>query len=71
MHGQMRNRLSVEANVAGIWSHQTHHLVEGSGLAGAIGPEQAHNFSAIYLDGDVIHHVAAAVALYQILGLDH
>jgi len=48
--------------------HQSDHHVEGSRLAGPVAPQQADDLALLHLQGDAVHHPAAAIALDQVLG---
>ena len=62
----VRHGPAVDRDLAGVGAHQPDDHVERSGLAGAVGAEQADDFALGDLQRDVLHHLAAAVGLLQV-----
>ena len=58
----------AEQHLALVGRRQAHHHVEGSGLAGAVGAEQADHLAGADVHRNVVDHVAAAVGLAQVTG---
>ena len=56
---------AVDFDLAGGGGKHTEHHVDGSGLARAVGAEQAENFAAVHCEGDVIEGRHPAVHLAQ------
>ncbi len=69
MNRQMRDRLTIQCNLAIVERQQADHHVEARGLACAVGPEEADHFAAFDRQRYVLDDRAAAVAFLQIL--DH
>ena len=68
MHGQRRQVLAVEADLALVAGDQADDHVEGGGLAGAVRAQQADHFAAADLQRNVLDHLAGLVALVSVLG---
>ena len=66
---QALHRLAVDADLAGVGTHQADHHVEAGRLAGAVGAEQAHHLAGAHGQVHVLHDHARAVALLQAAGL--
>ena len=55
----------IEQDRAAVGRHQPDDHVEGGGLAGAVGAEQADHLAGVDLERQVVHHLARAVALAE------
>ncbi len=62
MQGQRGDVLVVQDNAAGVRAHDAAEHVEGGGLAGPVGPQDAHHLALGHAEAHVVHHEAAAVA---------
>lgn len=58
----------VNQHLAVIGAHQADDHVEGGGLAGPVGAEQADDLAAVDAQTDVADHLALLVALGQVTG---
>src|SRR5690554_887159 len=71
MDGRARQVLFVDKDPALIGCHQTGDHIKAGGLAGAIGAQQTDNLTAVDLQRDIDHHLAALVALGEVLGFEY
>src|SRR6185312_6523047 len=62
IHRQRCDVVAVELDAAAVRLDQAGDHVEHRGLAGAVRAEQADGFAAAQIDGDALHHRAAAEA---------
>ena len=65
MNGHAGDVFAIDQNLAAIVAHQTDNHVEGCGFASAIGAKQTNHLAFFNFDGDVKHHLAAAVRFLQ------
>src|SRR5882672_1232816 len=65
MDRQMSDRAAVERDAAAVGGHEPNDHIKASGLAGAIGPEQAHHVAGLDTERHILHHHASAVTLVQ------
>ena len=66
---QHRDVVATQGDGAGVGPQQAYQHVEGSGLAGAVGPEQPDHFALADVYVDVVDDDAAAIALGQAVPL--
>ena len=59
--------LGGEVDLAAEGFDDAHHHVEGGGLAGAVGAEEAHNLALSHLDGGALDDGALAVGLHYVV----
>ncbi len=71
VHGQIGDVLIIQEDVAAVGLYKPHDHVEGGGLAGAIGTQQAHDLALLHLHMNAIHHRAALVFLEDVLCPQH
>ncbi len=67
--GHIAHRVAVDQHVPAVAAHQAHNHVKRGGFASAVGAQQAHHLTFLHRDGDVFDHLAAAVRLGQMAGL--
>ena len=65
--GHLRHRLAVDQDVPTVRAHQPDDHVERSGLARAVGAEQAHHFAFLDRQRHVLDDLAAAIGLLQVV----
>ena len=70
VHGLVRHLDVVEEYVARIGAHHAHDHVEGGCLAGTVGAKQPDDFALRHADGNIAHHLAAAIDLAQFICTD-
>src|SRR6185437_151457 len=63
VHGRARNVGVVHAHMTGIRHHQAHDHIKAGRLAGAVWPQQAHDFAARNPEIDAANDLAALVRL--------
>ena len=66
--GQALDGLAVQQDLPGVVAQQANQHVERGGLAGAVGAQQAHDFTLVHGQRHVLDHLAAAVGLLQAAG---
>src|SRR5258708_33976877 len=70
MRAQPRKRRAVEAHIALVGPQEPGHQVEGGGLAGAVGADEADDAAAAQRDVEAGHRDDAAEAALEAPALD-
>src|SRR3990167_4882462 len=61
----MRDGLSIDADISLIAAHQPDNHVKRRCLACAVGAKQAHHFTLLHCQGNILDHFAAAIGFGQ------
>ena len=70
VHGQAGDVLAVQDDLAAVGRDQAGDDIEAGGLAGPVGPEQAHGLAAGEVQRHVLEDGPGAVAFAQIVGTE-
>ncbi|MNH17698.1 hypothetical protein D3C79_773820 [compost metagenome] len=63
--------LAVEADLPLPWADDAEDAAQGGGLAGAVAPQQGHQFASFDLERDAFEHMALVVVGMDRIDVEH